>query len=715
MLKLHSKEGIRAAIRRRGNEIAAQMTDKQFFTSSEFSAYATKLADFLLRKHRLYSLDIQYDTGENAPVAYTDGKKIFWNVGNPLAAFPKLLERRFKVNMGILFHECGHKLFLDFAFSNRALDSIAAGKLIGSFPDDPAYASDIEELKKAAATPGYSMAIASIYANISNIISDGHDESVMKRKFPGFIAECIDVAGEVQQETSRSLDKMLDEGLDPYPIYCSLMLQYAKFGTYKVEKSTSFTEAYLTEMSKVESLIDSALLTDEYKDRWQYINALVVFLWPCLKKHFPEKPPQSNGSSQDSSPAQGQGQSGNGNNGQGGSGGSQNGQSSDGSQNQAGSDSSNSASQDAQRGTSQGASDADQTPTPEQLQQALEAMAEEVRQAMNAAPAPVNCNDKAVTGKDSAATDPAPNAGGLAKLLQSMTEKQAIESVQKELDKIQMDLIRNCNLPLVHQQVDTNFRRHIKPNKFVYDDIARDVTPIARNLISQMLAMFRELNEECLQRHKRFGPIIEATESYRPDNAFFAKKKLPDDYPDMAICLLLDKSGSMGSGGKIYHAQRTAILLEKFANGIGVPIMIAGHSARWHDGCELCIYTDFASAKEEEDRYSLGSITSGGCNRDGLALRICAEMLSKRPERVKLLVSISDGAPSHNDYGGEAARKDISDVAKEYRRKGLLIYGAAIDEDKEVIEEIYGKGFLSIQDLTSLPKTLVRLVRQQIV
>lgn len=107
-LYLQGKEGIREAIRKRGMEISKQLSDREIFMSPDFSRYAMKLADFILRKHRLYYLDIKWNTGSGAPIAYTDGKMIFWNVGNEIAAQPKLLERRFKTNMGILFHEAAH-------------------------------------------------------------------------------------------------------------------------------------------------------------------------------------------------------------------------------------------------------------------------------------------------------------------------------------------------------------------------------------------------------------------------------------------------------------------------------------------------------------------------------------------------------------------------------------------------------------------------------
>jgi nitric oxide reductase activation protein len=224
-----------------------------------------------------------------------------------------------------------------------------------------------------------------------------------------------------------------------------------------------------------------------------------------------------------------------------------------------------------------------------------------------------------------------------------------------------------------------------------------------------MKRIFTDMNDEHLMRHLRFGPVIEATEAHRQDKRIFAKKKLPEEMPDMAICILIDMSGSM-YGNKIECAKKTAILIERFASELNIPIMVAGHDV------ECCvnirIFTDFLSATPEKDRYSLASITDGGCNRDGLAINICADLLSKRPEKTKLMVVISDGAPADSGYSGKAARDDIASIVKKYRRNGMMIYGAAIDQDRKHIQEIYGNDFLNIEDLRSLPKTLVRLVKR---
>lgn len=683
-LILKTKEDIAKAVRHRGEEIAAAMGDKEFFLSEAFINYATKLVDFILRKHKLYRMSIQYDDSEGAFTAFTDGKNITINAGNELIRHAKLLERRFKVMMGMLFHEAAHKLFLDFTIANRAYSKIESGKLYGKFPTqgDAELEKAKQELEAVTASP-YAGAICSLYHHLNNIIADGHDEACMKKVFGGFIAKCIDTLNEEMAEMSPKVNEYIDKRVDSFSITTMLLLSYVKHGYYIVGDITPEVQKHLDFMAELEPTVDTAVQTDDIKERWNYINLLMLQLWPLLREKFPENPQGQPQSGQNASSTSGTVS------GTGGAGGSQGGQG----------------------GSSGSGGQGNDPPTPEEVQQALEQILQDIEDALNTAPAPQNGSGSAVDPNSiqTGGADPGNNATAN-QIAQQAAHSQAVSDVQTALDKAQMDAIRNTNLPLIHRKASVHVIRHNTPNKQKYNQILHQIEPIVRNLVKEMMALLRDMNEEAVQHHKRIGPIVEATEAYRPDRTFFAKKKLPADLPNMALCVLIDQSGSMW-GEKLECAKKTAILLERFASDIGIPIMVAGHNV--YDGVQLQIYTDFLSANEEEDRYSLASIDTDGCNRDGLPIRLCCDMLADRPEQVKLMIIISDGAPNDTGYSGEEAREDISKTVQEFRRKGLLIYGAAIDDDQEVIQEIYGKGFLSIQNLSLLPKTLVRLVRQQ--
>ena len=103
-------------------------------------------------------------------------------------------------------------------------------------------------------------------------------------------------------------------------------------------------------------------------------------------------------------------------------------------------------------------------------------------------------------------------------------------------------------------------------------------------------------------------------------------------------------------------------------------------------------------------------MSSRGCNRDGAALRYVAERLMTRPETVKLLILVSDGQPNASGYSGTEAEADLRGIKLEYSRKGITLFAAAIGDDKENIQRIYGDGFLDITNLNELPAKLARLI-----
>ena len=85
-------------------------------------------------------------------------------------------------------------------------------------------------------------------------------------------------------------------------------------------------------------------------------------------------------------------------------------------------------------------------------------------------------------------------------------------------------------------------------------------------------------------------------------------------------------------------------------------------------------------------------------NRDGAALRFVAEHLCTRPELQKLLILISDGQPADYGYSGTEAEADLRGIKKEYEKRDVILFAAAIGDDKENIRRIYKDGFLDITE-----------------
>jgi len=168
----------------------------------------------------------------------------------------------------------------------------------------------------------------------------------------------------------------------------------------------------------------------------------------------------------------------------------------------------------------------------------------------------------------------------------------------------------------------------------------------------------------------------------------------------------------MCGNDRITRARATAIVVQDFCEKLGIPIMIMGHTA-WSSRVELFSYAEFDSV-DRKDRYRLMDMSARDCNRDGAALRFVAEKLSKQVSEVKILIIICDGQPNDDGYSGTVAEADLRGIKLEYSRKGVQIFAAAIGEDRDRIERIYGNGFLDITDLNQLPVMLTSLIARNL-
>lgn len=79
-----------------------------------------------------------------------------------------------------------------------------------------------------------------------------------------------------------------------------------------------------------------------------------------------------------------------------------------------------------------------------------------------------------------------------------------------------------------------------------------------------------------------------------------------------------------------------------------------------------------------------------------------------------MLILISDGQPADSGYYGTAAEEDLRGIQRKYQRKGLLFVAAAIGDDRESLQRIYGDSYMDISDLRQLPLRLTQVVKKHI-
>jgi nitric oxide reductase activation protein len=223
-----------------------------------------------------------------------------------------------------------------------------------------------------------------------------------------------------------------------------------------------------------------------------------------------------------------------------------------------------------------------------------------------------------------------------------------------------------------------------------YNQVAPQLLMLSKRLQRSVSAILRDKRQGGKQTGLLAGKRLNQHAFHRDDGRIFCNTRLPTEPINISVGLLIDESGSMGGNDRITRARATAIVVQDFCEKLGIPIMITGHTA-WNSHVELFAYADFNSV-DKKDRYRLMDLSARDCNRDGAALRFVAEKLSKQTSEVKLLIIICDGQPNDSGYSGSEAEADLRGIKLEYSRKGVQIFAAAIGDDRDRIERIYGSG-----------------------
>lgn len=724
----------------------ADVKDEEILKSKEFNSYLNALIFSLTGQE--CKLETVYDPS-NKDVAYTNGSMIFLNTANELSSGYVTLNAKAACLAGIIAHECAHKLYLDFDGIQEAHKKMELGYIFEGISDNIPLTPDEQHwrrsLETAMQTPAFRNVLITIYHQLDNIVADAHDEASLCRDYNGIGVKGLQFSSDALRREMKPLEEMSD--WEPLSIVTGLMLQVARYREIiSLEKNTIDNSNEAQSVLTLSPFLDEARRTDDYKERAKLLNRCILHLWPYIEdiaNQMKQQQQQQNGN------GDGSGNSGNDSNSNG---------SSDGQDSSKGENGSNSGSGSPQPSSSQSSSSQSGSPmplTPELAKKILEQI-QKADQGGTAAPKgnndqqpqknrqrnagndsqnqgepnqqgnTVNGGDPtSPNGQDSATNDKQQTEETMGKLMENI--RKAIEQQKKQEyinDNAEAIISASLNTEInVASQTSPHKGRplamHREQNvtdadKRAYDAVYKTVKVYSQQMQRKIGAILADLREGGIDHHRAYGKIVEARDGYRPDGKFFAKKKLPKELPDMAVAVLLDQSGSM-NGDRIKTAIKAAVLLDDFATGLGLPVMIAGHNtAGCSSGTSLYIHTMFDRVGNK-DKYRIIKARSNGNNRDGMAINVMVDQLDRRPEDIKMLIIVSDGRPNGDCYGGKAAEDDIKEIVSRARTKGIQVFAAAIGDDKKNIERIYGEGFLDIADLSTLPKKMARLISKRII
>ncbi|MCM1508928.1 MAG: nitric oxide reductase activation protein NorD [Ruminococcus flavefaciens] len=753
-------------VKQRLNEQRSKISDRQFFSSRLLAGHFEDLAAAQTKRYH-YNRRVRvnlYWKPKEEHIASTDNLFVRINTGNPMVTKVKGRENRYQIVCGLFAHELGHVLYTDFLVGQTHTNYLTNCRWY-PYPPDLKTAADVRNEKAfwnyVKADPKNLEMVQFIAHYISNMIEDGYIENRILADFPGTLGYGLGKLRERHFDSIKTVTELIEREEDGrYHIFESIlqiMLSYAKFGEIKYGDEPLSNERIQTVFSLILD-IDNALMSRSGKERLNVVNTTLVRCWDYIESFCEvckerQETAEASGSTAGITDTMteilksivGGSDIGEGNS-------TPVPETSGGPQKSA-TAAARAKTHEKAKESEEGNESEDESASPQTEAEDKEKPSEfgEASQSSEDAESPIDIDAPAgASGKQEVSdtesgripyqqseslSEPLGGtmetnedyereqydraASDIERILDKMAEKAACEQLENERIRELNDVAQNISYGNIHAGVNIRVNRISSVDEELieqYDAISSPLINISRQLQKSLVKQLKENRRGGKQTGLIMGRRLDAHALCRNDGKVFYKNSLPNEIPELAIGLLLDESGSMCDCDRCTYARASAIILYDFCRSFDIPVMVYGHSTSYSDSSntvELYSYAEF-DGYDHDDKYRMMDIGARGSNRDGAALRFVAEQLSKRPEPIKILMIVSDGQPAASGYGGSAAEEDLRGIKQEYQRKGIIFVAAAIGDDKQNIERIYGDSFLDITDLNQLPTKLTNVVKRHI-
>ena len=753
------------------NEKRSKISDKQFFTSRILAGHYEDVAAAQSKRYRYdrrVHVNIYWNPNDNN-AASTNNTSIVINAGHPWVTKIRGRMDRYEMVSGLFAHELGHVLYTDFLAKQTYMNYLSKYKWYPAPPDlktsqDAANERDFwEYVKLDQRNLDFAMQIASF---ISNVLEDGYVENRILSEFPGVLGYNLSVMRDYQFKEMHTVTQLIEREDDGsshiFQSILQILLSYALYGEIKYD-DTPLTDERIQTVFKLIPYLDESITTTSAKRRWQIVSLIMIRCWPHIedyielcKKHQEGAASAGSGNSAGevlsgllqviagaSAEGVGSGKPVKGSEAiksptahasarahtqalarQNGSGAADDNSDESGDSeenaNESGTGSAEENESEETPGSDQTDSGAEEVGSPLDASGGASEKQETTDKEGGRIPLHQTDSVSAPVGGTTEYDDDYKRelnenaASDIERMLDQMAEKAAFKQLETERLKELNEAAQSISYGDIHSGVDIRVHRIAEVDEQLqdqYHSISGPLLDISRQLQRSLVQKLKDQQRGGKQTGLVMGRRLDAHALCRNDGKVFYKNNLPNEIPKISVGLLLDESGSMCCGDRSTYARAAAIILYDFCQNLNIPIMVYGHSTGWGSGVDLYSYAEFDSI-DRDDKYRLMDIAARNSNRDGAALRYVAEQLSKRTEEVRLLILVSDGQPAASGYSGTAAEEDLRGIKQEYKRKGILFVAAAIGDDKQNIERIYGDSYLDITDLNQLPVKLTAVIKR---
>lgn len=282
-------------------------------------------------------------------------------------------------------------------------------------------------------------------------------------------------------------------------------------------------------------------------------------------------------------------------------------------------------------------------------------------------------------------------------LLNDIEQVETQIQISEAAERILMEQAKD---DLLEDTPDVINHKADNPNEDRYNDVIQRYAPKIATLTSELRKIF--MNDRSRVKTSNHGSRINTKRLVdgKLHSNIMLQRTFPKELDDMAIYLLIDKSGSMSrSNGRGKRndqcAAETAICLYEALRALRVPVYITGFTTRGSKALHMHYVTWHSP---QSDKYTLANFAADDCNYDYYSIMEATRILKKHHAKHKLLIVISDGAPC-NPRNGMHHMDGVSATAAAITqaRKTTSVLGVALNcFDAKVYASMYGKDYITV-------------------
>jgi len=180
------------------------------------------------------------------------------------------------------------------------------------------------------------------------------------------------------------------------------------------------------------------------------------------------------------------------------------------------------------------------------------------------------------------------------------------------------------------------------------------------------------------------------------------------------ICLLVDESGSMGYATMEYARNAAICLKEALGSNEQLNLWVFGHSAD-SEGYGTTEMIEYCSPRMKDRPMAMGGMRARCENRDGNAIIAATQRVleqTDQPQANKLMIILSDGAPSADKYRGDVAVKHTKRCVDYVEGRKWNVIQLGFKGAYEYYMERMFKNWVYIPNMESLGKDVTKVIRK---